>query len=382
MSSIDQTVNRTQAGMCPSSSGPVVKLLRASGTLAATFVIGVLALTMAIGSIATATDHATPVGGIGLRLTEAPVSASDDPRARVYIVDHLAPGTVIERGIEVSNTTASSQQVTLYAAAASIDDGSFVGAAGETPNELSSWTSVTPGAIDVAADGTRSATVTVSVPADAAPGEQYGVIWAEARSDPGEGGGVVQVSRVGIRMYVSVGPGGAPAADFTIDSVTASRSVDEGLPMISASVHNTGGRALDMNGSLMLTNGPGGLSAGPFPVSLGRTLALTETQSVHVTLDSRVPAGPWNASITLESGLTTRTADATITFPDEGTAAPIETRTAATSWTWLALSALGGVVLLAVCGVLLVRRGRRRRRLTKHPWAPPSGVPAQVPSNP
>ena len=45
-------------------------------------------------------------GGIGLRLVDAPATARDDPRAQVYIVDHLAPGTVIHRRIEVSNTHA------------------------------------------------------------------------------------------------------------------------------------------------------------------------------------------------------------------------------------------------------------------------------------
>jgi hypothetical protein len=84
-----------------------------------------------------------------------------------------------------------------------------------------------------------TADVTIATPGDAAPGEQYGVVWAEARSAP-SGQGVIQVSRVGIRPYISVGPGGAPAPDFTIESLTAERSPD-GRPMVLASVHNTGG---------------------------------------------------------------------------------------------------------------------------------------------
>jgi hypothetical protein len=35
----------------------------------------------------------------------------------------------------------------------------------------------------------------------------------------------------------------------------------------------TGGRALDISGTLTLTAGHGGLQAGPFPVTLGTTLA-------------------------------------------------------------------------------------------------------------
>ena len=152
------------------------------------------------------------------------------------------------------------------------------------------------------AGGKLTATVTISVPADAAPGEQYGVVWAEARSAPNAGGGVTQVSRVGIRLYVSVGPGGAPAADFTIDSLTAERSA-AGEPTVVASVHNTGGRALDMNGTLDLRGGPGGLSAGPFPATLGTTLAIGATAPVTIALDKALPAGPWDAEIILRSGL-------------------------------------------------------------------------------
>src|SRR5207237_965624 len=57
-------------------------------------------------------------GGIGLQLVDAPVSAGDDPRAQIYIVDHIAPGTVVRRRIEVSDTTHSAAHVDLYAAAA------------------------------------------------------------------------------------------------------------------------------------------------------------------------------------------------------------------------------------------------------------------------
>jgi hypothetical protein len=257
-------------------------------------------------------------GGVGLRLLEAPVSSRDDPRAQLYIVDHLKPGGVIRRRIEVSNGTPSSQRIGLYAGAASIVDGSFLGAAGHTANDLSSWTSVRPAARAIPAGGRLTATVTITVPADAPPGEQYAAVWAEASS--AAGAGVTQISRVGIRMYVSVGPGGAPAADFTIDSLTAGRTADQ-RPTVTASVHNTGGRALDMTGTLQLLGGPGGLSAGPFPASLGTTLAIKDTRPVTVVLDKQIPDGPWDATIKLRSGLRERSAQASLTFPRAGQSA-------------------------------------------------------------
>lgn len=326
------------------------------------WVLAALVLTVFIAAPASAsTPAARPAtaGGIGLRLLEAPTSAGDDPRARLYVVDHLAPGTVIHRRIEVSNTTASPMRIVLYPAAAAIEDGSFLGAEGHTKNELSTWTSVEPGVSDVPAGGRATASVTIDVPQDAAPGEQYGVVWAEVRSAPVAEGGVIQVSRVGIRIYLSVGPGGAPAADFTIDSLTAERSAD-GQPMVLATVHNTGGRALDMNGTLKLLRGPGGLSAGPFAATLGTTLAIGDTESVTIALDEELPAGPWDARITLRSGLLERTARATITFPATGASPSVITTAVRPARLYLIAASLVVLLLVGIAALLVLLKGRPR----------------------
>jgi hypothetical protein len=314
----------------------------------------------------TPASSALNAGGIGLRLVDVPASASQDARAQLYIVDHLPPGTVIERRIEVSNTTATTQHVVLYSSAATIEDGSFLGAEGHTPNDLSTWTSVRPGTSDVPAGGHLIATVTIDVPEDASPGEQYGVVWAEVRSAPTVGGGVIEVTRVGIRLYLSVGSGGAPAAEFTIDSLTAMRSAD-GNPTVLAAVHNTGGRALDMSGTLRLVSGPGGLSAGPFPATLGTTLAIGKTELVRIVLDEQVPAGPWDARISLRSGLIEHDARATITFPTRG-AAPAVTISSRPAWLF---PVVGGAVLLIVgLTIAFIASKRRRRRGASAPRVP------------
>ena len=308
-----------------------------------------------ISSPAPATALKGP-GGIGVRLAEAPVSAKDDPRARIYIVDHLAPGTVIERRVEVSNSTTSAHQVTLYSSAATIEDGVFVGAEGHTPNELSRWTTLTPGTVELGAGEKQTAVVKIAVAEDAAPGEQYGVVWAEARSDP-VAGGVTQISRVGIRLYVSVGPGAAPAADFTVESLTPGRSA-EGEPMVTATVRNTGGRALDVMGTLRMSNGPGGLSAGPFPAELNRTLGIGDTNDVTITLDDRLPAGPWDAVVDLRSGFTKGRGEATITFPEAGDAAAVPTDT---GWD-VRMIIIGSAAAIAALAALVALRHLRRRR--------------------
>lgn len=290
-------------------------------------------------------------GSLGIRLIPDP-AAGNDPRALLYIIDHLAPGARIDRQVEVSNSTGSTARVSLYSSAATIVDGSFIGSEGRTPNDLSTWTTVTPDTIDLPAGGKRIADVSVVVPSDAAPGEQYGVIWAEVSTAGGPGAGpVTQVSRVGVRLYVSVGPGGAPASDFTVGALTADRS-PAGLPIVRAAVRNTGGRALDLNGTLSLTAGPSGLSAGPFAAQLANTLVPGDAQDVIIELGKDLPAGPWDAEVTMTSGLLERVSSATLTFPGEGAPLP----QTSTPWWFYVLGALLLLLFVGLMAFLLRRR--------------------------
>jgi hypothetical protein len=337
---------------------------RALRLLFAAVSVAALALLVAVPVSAAPTPAATTTGSVGIRLLDAPVAAGDDPRARVYIVDRLAPGATIHRRIEASNTGDAPAHVVFYAAAASIKAGSFVGAGDKTANEISSWTSINPASADIPAKGKAVATVTITIPKDASPGEKYGVIWGqtEAAQAPTGGSTVSQVSRVGIRLYVSVGAGGAPAANFKIDSLTAKRQAD-GKAVVVATVHNTGGRALDMNGTMSLTDGPGGLNAGPFPAALGVSLAIADTEPVTITLDKVLPAGPWKAKITLKSGLVTRTGEATLTFPEAGSAPAVLAKPSSSS-SWM-LPAVGGAGVLVLAGVGTGVFRARKRRLTR-----------------
>jgi hypothetical protein len=307
----------------------------------------------AIGTpdIATKTDHT----GIGIRLVDAPVATRDDPRARVYVIDHVKPGATVERRIEVSNETGRPTHVAVYPGAAAIHGGSFVGLAGDSPNELSTWTTVSTPRLRLADGVKKLVDVRIDVPSDAAPGEKYAVLWAQTTS--GGKGAVTQVSRVGIRVYLSVGPGGEPASAFKIESFTAERD-PAGTPVVAAAVHNTGGRALDLRGKLTLSDGPGGLSAGPFPVTLGTTLGLRQTEAVTIRLDKRLPDGPWKAHLELTSGLLTETAQATLTFPKSGIGQTVTVSDDLSVWWWLGAGLLV-IVLLGVVWWFLARRGRR-----------------------
>ena len=81
------------------------------------------------GTITHSADAAPAPDSIGIRLAEVPVGVADDLRARLYIIDHVAPGSILTRKIEISNTSGSAASVAVYTAAATIARGAFVGAA-------------------------------------------------------------------------------------------------------------------------------------------------------------------------------------------------------------------------------------------------------------
>jgi hypothetical protein len=294
-------------------------------------------------------------GSIGIALAEAPSNRADDPRARLYIVDHVAPGTTIARKVRVSNNTNASQAIDTYAGAASVKDGEFRFGDGHARNELTTWTTVDPSTATYTVGEAKLVEVTIAVPKDASEGERYAVVWASVSATPSKGG-ITSVNRVGIRIYLSVGPGGEPPSDFKVTRIQARRTVD-GKPQIVATVENTGGRALDLSGKLHLTKGPGDLSAGPFNVTLGTTLGVHETEPVRVELDKALPAGPWHARLDLESGLVKRHAEATVTFPKSGSGPVVHP---AGSSKAPIIGILGFVVISAL--VLIPFFARRRRR--------------------
>jgi hypothetical protein len=252
-------------------------------------------------------------GGIGVRLVDVPATAHS-PLARSYIVETLAPGAVVRRRVEIRNSTRSPATVVVYPAAAALARGNFGFAAGHEQNELSAWTSVSRGALRLQPGASAFETVTIVVPKAVSSSERYAVVWAAVSGPAPAGGGVTLVNRVGVRMYVSIGPGGAPPSSFAIGLLTAERSAT-GDPLIVANVRNSGRQTLDIGGTLTLSAGPGGLRAGPFPVTLRAALAPGASEPASVRLDRRLPRGPWRAELRLTSGTITHEAAATISFP-------------------------------------------------------------------
>lgn len=325
-----------------------------------------LAVAVSLVGPATARAQETPADppaetGLGIRLAEAPTNLRDDPRAQVYVVDHVHPGTTLSRRIEVRNGTSSPLSPSLYVAPARIAGGAFsIGARGGA-GKLTGWGSVAPGRVDLPPGGRATAVLRIAVPTDAEPGEYYGAAVAEVVT-PGSSG-VRLASRVGVRIYLAVGNGAAPVSDFEVTALGAGRT-QGGTPVVTATVRNTGERALDMGGDLTLSHGPGGASAGPFPVQVVTTLAVGATEPVTVRLQDGLPAGPWKAKLVLRSGRIEHAVGSTITFPAAGApsrSSAVE-RLDAHKRSMGVLAALLLLVVLAALAGELVRRRRRAVR--------------------
>ena len=163
----------------PRRNRPALSSVFAPCLIAAFVFIAVLAASTRPASAAVSSvSGRAGLGEIGVRLVDVPKSELGDPRARLYIVDHLSQGSATERRIEVSNTAGFSVNVALYAAAATIAHGSFLGSVGSTPNELSKWTSVTPSEAEIPAGGHVVADVRIAVSRTASAGN------GTARSGP------------------------------------------------------------------------------------------------------------------------------------------------------------------------------------------------------
>ena len=324
-----------------------------------------LALLAAIAPVPVAAQTGTttppqppPDPGIGIKLLEAPENRRNDPRARRYIIDHVGPGASFSRNIEVTNGTDRQAVIAMYAAAATLQGGEFTPASGRTENELSRWMKVEPATLNIPPGGAAQAKVTITVPRDVAPGERYAVALAELPPPPGAGL-VGLASRVGIRVYLSVGPGSEPTTDFELETF---KPINEGgRPGITIHSCNTGGRAIDLSGTVKLEDGPGGISAGPFKSTGSSTVAPGKCEDLKILLNPELPRGPWKATAALISGVKEKTASAEITFPEPGQVAkavdaePKGTRDAPV----VAAAAVGSFLAVAALAWRLLRKRRR-----------------------
>ncbi len=330
---------------------------RSTGALALSATVVVLGGLSPVASASTSPPPG-PRGDFGVRLVDVPVSEARNPRALRYIIDDLPAGSVVHRRILLLNNEHRTVRFSVYPDAAHITRGLFVGDSGATRSELTTWTSVRHRFVTLAPGKSAMDMVTIRVPKGASRGEHYGVIWVQQRARPRPGArfGVREVARVGIRMYLAVTRGGAPPTKYEITSITG-RWLASGQPLVVARVRNTGGRAVDLSGTLRLAGGPGHTRGGPFPAQKIATVAPGQSWDLTFAPPRSLPEGSWRATVSLVSGLTTATGSVTIQL-----SRPSGGHTGPSVMTWVLL-ALGGLALVLILIMGRYARGHRRRAL-------------------
>lgn len=334
------------------------RILSASTALVVAAILAILSF----GGVAQAQENP---GGFGIRIGEVPVNLADNPRAATYIVDNVPPGKRIERQIVVSSTMPERTTFDLYVGAARVDDDGYQAEPPGATNALTTWTALDKNEVTLDPGQEEVVTVFVDVPADAPEVEQYALVWMSTRVDDTNADAVQAVSRVGIRMYLSVGDGDGPRPSFSIISLLPIR-LDSGSAAVKAILENTGARAVEVAGTLDLTDGPGGLSV-PAIESEGKTIPPGSRGELLIAVpdSGSFPAGPWSAEVTLDSGYGKEVAAAEISFPDEGEGEQVEVSSGLSAAAWAALA----IVIALIVGLLIwwrVRGSRRPASLPRH----------------
>ncbi|MFI1194520.1 hypothetical protein ACH4T9_14865 [Micromonospora sp. NPDC020750] len=310
---------------------------------------------------ASATDPAEDKGSFGISLLDVTPSHRSDPRALTKIVDHLTPGTVIKRRVLLISELHQRRVIEIYPGAAAIGNGKLRVGEGHATNELTSWISLDHDRVGMSPGDKTPVEVTIRVPSTATTGERYAMVWASlsSRDNASPGGSQIDaVNRVGIRIYLHVGPGDEPPSDFTIGTMVPALD-DKGEPTVTVEVTNTGGRALDITGEMSLSDGPDDTRAGPFSFDT-TTLAPGEPGKVTASLPADLADGPWKVRVSLTSGTVKHSAAGTITFPRAGEPGqPSRLSGVSTNWPTVggALAAASTVVLTGL--VWVARRSRR-----------------------
>ncbi|MFF3063611.1 DUF916 domain-containing protein [Oerskovia sp. NPDC057915] len=317
------------------------------------------AVSAAVGPEDPAAADAAPAGPVA-----SPVTWGVRPADTVHGTERpnyayaLEPGASLDDGIIVSNYTQGPLTFRVYAADGFMTDAGELDLlpAGEESSALGAWVSFA--GEEVTVDGGDSVVVpfTVTVPADATPGDYAAGVVSSLLVENAEGVSVDR--RLGSRMHLRVAGDLVPAVVLDDVSVTYDGTLNPfaaGDATVTFTVTNDGNTRLAA-GQVVRVAGPWGAGAQSAPrVELPELLPGTSVTRT-VTVDGVWPLGRVSADVRVTAEVVTAigATDAdTVPFVAPATASA---STLAVPWAALAL------LVLLVAGVVLWRRAARRRR--------------------
>jgi archaellum component FlaG (FlaF/FlaG flagellin family) len=303
-----------------------------------------------IGGAAVPASAATTDGGVAWTVQTAD---NDNGVGRGNFTYDAQPGAVISDAMVVVNTGTIALPLTVYAADAFTTPSGEIDVLvdGTVSKDSGTWVAVDPASLELAPGQSAEVTFTISVPADARPGDHSaGIVTSLVSEDPSQSLSVDR--RLGTRINVRVAGELTPAAD--VSGVTASYTPSWN-PFASGTL--TVSYALDNSGNTRLTGTETFTAGGVFGLfgSASPTTQLAEVipgSVIEVRRELPVLAMGWlSGAVTITPqgvGLGAAAVDPII----------VEYSIPAVPWSLLVMLVL--VAGLVVLGVVIVRRRRPR----------------------
>ena len=337
----------------------------ARSTLAFTLFAGVVVALLGAAGLASASPAVTETAApstAGHVTWGVRTAANDNGADRANFAYSLDPGSHVDDALIVTNHDSEPLELSVYPA-----DG-FTTASGQldlvtenTPSvAVGTWSTLTDDTLQIAPGASVEVPFTVTIPANATPGDYAGGILT-ALFRPGQEEGITVDRRLGIRMHVRVLGDLAPGLAVEELSVAYAGTLNPfgtGDATVSYTVRNTGNTRLAAGQAVTLTGPWGMLPVDAAGVDAVPELLPGETWAVAVTVDDIRPTF-W----------LTATSVVTPTVPAMADSATEIEAVRSTAGTWaVPWSPLGLLVVVAggiVIAVFVAKRQRMRRRLAE-----------------
>ena len=273
----------------------------------------------------------------------------------------IKPGEQLTDGIDIANKGRAKIRLKIYAADGfTTDTGGFDILTPDKPSKgIGAWVKPAVTHVTIPAGGQVQIPFTMTVPANATPGDHLGGIVTVLDQRDSSGSGTVIHRRVGLRIESHVS--GEVRSRLAVENLKVDydghNPFGTGSAVVSYTVHNTGNTAL---GGLQKVQVAGGLGLSAQTVNGARlpTLLPGESWEAKTSVDD-VRAMLWVSTKVTVTPVVTDAAGSTSTLE------PIEasTRTVVSAWSFVILAGFVlGLVLLVWLTVVAVKRGRLRSK--------------------
>ncbi|GIH20380.1 WxL protein peptidoglycan domain-containing protein [Rugosimonospora africana] len=289
-------------------------------------------------------------------------STAKGPDGRSRFDYQLGPAKVVHDYVGVANFGATAATFHVYASdAVNTPSGGFDLLPGDkTPTDIGAWVTLAQSTVTVPPHARANVPFTLTIPANATPGDHVGGIVAAVQL-PGQQGSVRLERRVGSRIYLRIPGNLVPSLAVTGLHSSYHGTLNPlrgGAVRVDYTVRNTGNIRLSSRQLVDVTSMFGTTMDSATPPTLPELLP---GQSYHAALTLRgAPFGPVGVTAKMTPGAVTGdTYTASLTAAALGTA-----HRSATIWAvpWPQLAVL---VLLAAAIWLVVRLVARRRRMVR-----------------